>query len=66
MKIYEDDFTGIKIFYTNKILIITKDEEIVCRKLITERTEVEDFVIDYLATDNSLYSTSKLAIEVTG
>lgn len=49
MIIFNDDFLGIKIAYTNNILVIIKEGEIVYKNLFLERDEMEDFVLEYLS-----------------
>ena len=50
MIIFEDDLLETKMVYTNSILIIIKEEEIICQKLFLERDEMEDYVLEYLAS----------------
>lgn len=49
MIIFNDDFLGIKIVYTNNLLIIVKNGEIICREVFLERDEAEDFALEYIA-----------------
>lgn len=48
MIILNDEFLAIKIVYTNNLLIIAKEGEIVYREFFLERDEAEDFALEYI------------------
>lgn len=52
MTIYESKQTGIKIVYTNNILIIKKNNTIECKEFIKERDSVEDVISEYFEIAN--------------
>lgn len=49
MIIFNDEFLGVKIVYTNNLLIIINNGDIVCREVFLERDEAEDFALEYIA-----------------